>query len=119
MARDTDEELKRLQDALLEEEADAIEEDDLPEPMTEEDSLIPNVSVYQNYSNDYGKKLRNYASGYRAYNADKTDIDMEEYSQEVKDGKGSLGLLWFFVVLLLVLIGLVCAVLWKYLGGIF
>ncbi len=118
MARDTDEELKRLQQALLEEEEDAQEDDELPQLATEEDSPIPNVDVYQNFSNDYGKKLRNYASGYRAYNTDKTDTDLESYSEEIRDGRKSLGLLWFLVFLLLALIGIVCAVLWKYLGGI-
>ncbi len=125
MARDTDEELRRLEQALLEEEAQPPEEEadaqeeDLPEFAPEEDSYIPNAGVYQNYSNDYGKKLRNYASGYRAYNADKTDTDLEQYSEEIRNGRQpSLGLLWFLVILMLILIAVVGAVLWKYLGGL-
>ena len=125
MARDTDEELRRLEQALWEEsdEQDACydeqDEEDLPEFVPEEDPYIPNAGVYQNYSNDYGKKLRNYASGYRAYNSDKTDTDLEQYSEEIReDRQPSLGLLWFLVILLLILIAVVGAVLWKYLGGL-
>ena len=124
MARDTDEELRRLQQALLEEDDDEEElpddeeEEELPEIIPEDDAHIPNVDVYQNYSNDYGKKLRNYASGYRAYNSDKADTDLEHYSEEVRSGSQSLGLLWFLIILLLLLIGVVVAILWKYLGGL-
>ena len=39
--------------------------------------------MYQNYSNDYGRNLRNYATGYQAYNSDDCDEDLEAFSEEV------------------------------------
>lgn len=104
MFKDTDEALARLEAELLKEEetkklplvADAAEEEDWVEalPDDEEDDLPPEYLytdtraadgpvIYQNFSNNYGKNLRNYASGYRAYNSDVTDEDLDTYSEEV------------------------------------
>lgn len=92
MFRDASEELERLQAELLAEEEP---EEALPEQPPEEEYLCDEYedtrpaqgpAVYQNYSNDYGKNLRNYASGYRAYNSDTSDEDLEEYSEEVRSG---------------------------------
>ena len=90
MFRDRDEELNRLQEKLLEEEESQQEPEDtdditFPEDEPEEEE----TEVYQNFSNDYGKSLRNYASGYNAYNADRTDIDLESFSQQVREPKKS------------------------------
>lgn len=121
MTRDRDEALQRLQQALLEEEeTEAFTEEELPEIQPEDDPRIADAGVYQNFSNDYGKNLRNYASGYRAYNADKTDTDLDAYSDAVREGEKPRRLLWIPVVLLLLLAIVVLALLWKYLrlGGI-
>ena len=68
MFKGRDEELKRLEEALLEEpEAPEAEETEEPE-------------------------IRNYANGYgtpEAWNADSMDGDLEEYSREVYQGSGS------------------------------
>lgn len=97
MFRDASEELERLQAELLAEEEP---EEEIPDQPPEEDYLYDEYedtrpaqgpAVYQNYSNDYGKNLRNYASGYRAYNTDTTDEDLDEYSEEVRQGKTSRG----------------------------
>lgn len=64
MFRDAKEELERLEEALLEQEA--------PEDIPEE---VPAQPVYRNFSNNYGRDLRNYASGYEAYDEDLADVD--------------------------------------------
>lgn len=92
MFRDASEELKRLEAELLAEEPEELppQEPEEPDPWQYEDTRPRNTSgAYQNYSNDYGKKLRNYASGYRAYNSDDTDEDLEEYSEAVRKPKRS------------------------------
>lgn len=88
MFRDQEEELRRLSDELRAEE----EEPEAPEQEEEEldfsldaDTDIADMTggVYRNASNDYGRGLRNYASGYRAYNADKTEVDPQALSDAV------------------------------------
>lgn len=104
MFRDTSEELARLEAELLAEE-EPEEEEELQEeeedPWLYEDTRpAQGQVVYQNYSNEYGKNLRNYASGYRAYNTDTTDEDLDSYSEEVRRGKRSGGCLVALVCLL-------------------
>ena len=65
------------------EEEDTEEDDVPPEYMYEDTRAAQGPAVYQNYSNGYGSKLRNYASGYRAYNSDDCDVDLDAFSQEV------------------------------------
>ena len=91
MFRDRNEELQRLEQALLEEVESPVdsEEENIPEDedlLAEEtlDELLEDVAPgkdsipYQNYSNDYGQS-------YTAYNSDTTDADLEEYCEEVLD----------------------------------
>ncbi len=73
MFRDTKEELKRLEAELLAQE----QQDQQPDP--------PAQPVYRNFSNHYGADLRNYASGYKAYNTDRTDTGPEELSDEIRE----------------------------------
>lgn len=65
MFRDAKEELERLEEALLE---------------PEEPEEVPAQPEYRNFSNNYGRELRNHASGYEAYEEDLAD--MEELSDE-------------------------------------
>ena len=94
MFRDRDEELKRLQAELLEEEEQETAEEFYEEEYLEEETVeqildeeetADATGVYRNFSNDYGEGLRNFASGYKAYNTDKVDEDMEEFSREVME----------------------------------
>ena len=89
MFRDKEEELRRLSAELRAEE----EEPEAPEQEEEEldfsldeDTDIADMAggVYRNASNDYGRGLRNYASGYKAYNADKTEVDPQALSDAVR-----------------------------------
>ena len=90
MKRDREEELERLQQELLAEEEETAPQEE--EYLDEEtlDALLADekanaAGVYQNFSNNYGKDLRNFASGYQAYNTDDVDVDMDEFSEEVED----------------------------------
>ena len=87
MFKDKEEELKRLSRQLreTEEPEPAAEEPDV-EILLEDDTQIADMEdgVYRNASNDYGKNLRNFASGYRAYNGDKTDVDLDEITEELR-----------------------------------
>ena len=104
MFKDTDAALARLEAELLREEEtkklpqmEVIDDDEdwIEEPADEAEEELPpefvytdtraadGPVIYQNYSNNYGKDLRNYASGYRAYNSDVSDEDLDTYSEEV------------------------------------
>lgn len=110
--KDKEEELLRLQQALLAQEEpveelpreEAYLDDGLVDTLLEEDTKTGSAGVYQNFSNGYGKDLRNFASGYKAYNSDKTDTDLEKYSEAVRKPKKGGG----FIIFLLILVGLLC-----------
>lgn len=84
--KDAEEELQRLEQELLEleePEQEPEEEEYLDPAAYEEEPAGEAPRVYRNFSNNYGKDLRNFASGYRAYNADRTDVDPEELSRQL------------------------------------
>ena len=120
MFRDTDEALKRLERQLLEEAPEAQEQELLDEDtldaLLEDGAQEGGPAVYQNFSNGYGTQLRNYATGYKAYNSDKTDTDLDSYSETVRQGSHHGGLVWLVVVLALLVIAAVAAVVWKFMG---
>ncbi len=95
MFKDRNEELQRLEQALLEEDETMVftpvEAAEPEEDMAEEDGLLAEETLdellddvapgkasvaYQNFSNDYGK-------AYTAYNSDVTDEDLDEYCEQV------------------------------------
>ena len=130
MFRDAREELERLQQQLLEEDGEEIEEQIASEEeefLQEEDfdALLYDTDqgesprVYENFSNDYGRGLRNYATGYKAYNADNTELDPQDLSEELLGKKEKLA--WYLPVLLLIMAALVGAVVWWFAvtGGLF
>ena len=92
MPRDTEEELKRLESWLLEED-DGEEE---LEASDEEQVAAP---------------LSDYGAGCRIYNSDRTDEDADALSQEILYPKKDrlTGLLLLFVLLCL---GIMCVLLW-------
>lgn len=122
MFRDTSEELARLEAELLAEEEPEEEEQPLEEEEGEED--LPwqfedtrpagGQVIYQNYSNDYGKELRNYASGYRAYNSDDCDEDLEEYSEDVRQGKRSGGTVLLAIIACLLALAIAAVVIFGF-----
>ena len=102
----------KRQAQLLSEEEEFTEEADEETP--EEDESSEDGCAYQNFSNGYGKQPRNAASGYKAYNSDVTDTDLERYSEEVRQPKksGCLGILAAGLLLLTAVA--VAALLWWY-----
>lgn len=88
MPRDTEEELQRLESWLLAE--------DEEEDASQEQSPAP---------------LHSYGAGCKIYNSDRTDENLEEFSEEVRvPKKDSLtGLTLIFVLLCL---GIMCVLLW-------
>ena len=142
MFKDADRELARLEAALLEaEEEEAFDEAEDPEEEYEEefydeyeedqpeqappeyfyDDTRPaqGPAVYQNYSNDYGRELRNYATGYRAYNTDDSDEDLDTFSEEVyeaQEDSGNTGLLITACILAAIFGGAVLFIVLKYIG---
>lgn len=87
---DYDEEFDEEFDEAYEEEYEEDYGDDYedeaqapPEYIYDDTRAARGPAVYQNYSNDYGRNLRNYASGYRAYNSDDCDEDLDAFSEEV------------------------------------
>ena len=95
-AKDREEELHRLEQELLEQEKtqqlpqqeEYLDEDALEE-LSKDQRLGAAPRVYRNFSNHYGKDLRNFASGYRAYNTDRTDVDPEELSRLLQEQEPS------------------------------
>ena len=129
MFRDKEEELQRLQEELLEQEEpeEVPEETEDTEDLLDEDVLeellqdtraAEDDGVYQNYSNEYGKQLRNFASGYRAYNSDKVDTDLEEFSRQVEEPKRHTGLLVVAALLTVAVLALVGYLWLQYRGAL-
>lgn len=90
MFKDRNEELRRLEEALLEEEELQTPEpeeetpededlltDEILDELLEDTAPVPGNVPYQNFSNDYGQ----------AYNADHVDVDLEEFSEQVREPK--------------------------------
>lgn len=132
MFQDAQEELKRLEQELLAEEdtpeqAQTPEEDDLLDEedldallsQTQRIETPEGAAVYRNHSNDYGKALRNYASGYKAYNTDNCDPDLDEYAQQVyaPKKKGIAGLVITALLLTAAIFAVLCYLIVRY-GGI-
>ena len=116
MFRDAKEELERLESELLaEEEVESQEEKLLPEETLDEllqdTRAVQSGGVYSNFSNGYGRNLRNYASGYQAYNSDKCDEDLDTFSEAVRAPKRS-GLTGWVVLALLLLAGIFAVLIW-------
>lgn len=120
MFKDRNAELQRLEEALLEEEDKQIlpveetpedEEllsDDLLDELLEDTAPIPSTVSYQNFSNDYGN----------AYNADRTDVDLEDYSDQLQsDRKDRSGLVIVACLLALGVLGMIIYLMLKQ-GGI-
>lgn len=93
MRKDQQEELRRLEEALLEQDSAPAREDS--DRWLEDFYIAP-------------------VPGCKAYNTDRADVDMEDYSAQVHAGKSGRGCLVGLVILLTaVLCALVGFLLWK------
>lgn len=124
MFRDTQEELERLQAQLLaqteqqeqtdQQETQFLDEEEFEELLSDTDQG-QSPAVYQNYSNDYGRDLRNYATGYKAYNADKTDKDPQQMSRELLEEPRAVAVWpWLILILMAAVVG---AMVWMCISG--
>lgn len=97
MFKDTQDELKRLEQELLWEEEQ--EEDDSVEALLRKVDILleEDTPKYQNYSNGYGRQPQRPVSNYRAYNTDKTDEDINVYSDEVYEPEKETGIVGLMV----------------------
>ena len=112
MCKDRNQELQRLEQALLEEEEEDLLSEETLNELLEDVAPAKNSVPYQNYSNDYGQP-------YTAYNSDTTDTDLEEYSEEVlsADKPSYTGLIVLACLLAIGILGMVIYLMLRY-GGI-
>lgn len=97
MRKDQQEELRRLEQALLE--ADAQEAS-----TSEEDSDAWLEEIFQEFNDEAEEE---YTPDYDVYNTDSADVDMDEYSEAVRDVPSKPGCaLPVFLILIAVLGGL-------------
>ena len=112
MFRDKKEELRRLEEELLQEAQLEEEENRLEEELEEAQALLDEAEdygeeseeTYFNYANRYGEV--------RAYNGDQTDEDMDRYSEDVYSGKRKKGVSCLVVVLMFLLVAIALAFGW-------
>lgn len=107
MFRDAREELERLErqlqeaeDTCREEEYEGLDyEDDEEAVLEQQDPSMPedDPAFYRNYANDY-----------TVYNTDRTDVDLEQYSEEVRQPR-STGIGGLLVLAALLLAAIACA----------
>lgn len=118
MKENTEDILAELEQELLREEEEAVE---IPEEEDTEGLLTDPVRgdemVYRNFSNRYGADLRNFASGYRARNTDKVDVDLDAFSHRVADGEKEPSP-WLPLLVMLAAAGAVVYIILTVLGGI-
>ena len=93
MFRDAKEELQRLEQELLEVEAQETEEQQ--EPEWEEEP-----------SEEEGESYVNFPENIRAYNTDHTDVDLEEFSRQVREPEKPIA--GWVVLAFLLMTGIVC-----------
>lgn len=123
MFRDTQQALKQLEQQLLLEDETPLEETTGDLSQQELDSMEKLLSsgserVVQAEADEYeavreaSGKLRNYANGYKAYNSDITDTNLNHYSEEVRNPRKKKDTLLLFVIILLLLLGILCVLAW-------
>ena len=119
MFRDRERELRWLEEQLLEEEEEDEEllDDETVENLLGDTDQARDPGIYQNYSNDYGRK--NPAADYKVYNTDRVDVDLEQFSEQVRNPRKKSGCTGFLVLLLLLMIGVLGWMVWQYwkMGG--
>lgn len=101
MYKDAKEELKRLEDALLEE--DVPEEEEQPEELAEEEEQPDELAEEEKTAQDLMAQTRrigsleeaetlipDLAETLRIFNADQLDVDLEEYAEAVQEEPKSI-----------------------------
>ena len=117
MFKDTQDELNRLEAELW-----AEEDEDLPEDQWDQETEELDEEDYEDdyeeyddpeedrtsriYANTYEAPVRNFANGYRAYNTDRCDEDLDEYSEAVEKEPANRGILGLAVTAMVLLTGI-------------
>ena len=101
MFKDRQEELERLEAELLQEEPQE-ETDDLPEEDYRFGEETP--EVYRNFSNGYREV--------RAYNTDRTDEELEHFSEEVRQPRKNTDILVLCAIALCLIAGIIGVLCW-------
>ena len=124
MFQDAKEELKRLEQQLLAEEdepvqeetADDISSEELEElkQLLESDSKEPMLTEDDDFDivRNFDGQVRNYANNYKAYNSDKSDTDLESYSEEVRNPGQERSESFLTVLALVLLAGILGILVW-------
>lgn len=119
MFRDAQEELKRLERELLaeEEEEQTTEEEELAQDALEEileEEPESAMDIPEDYDavRNYNGQIRNFANNYTAYNADRTDTELESYSREVREGSENRGLAGLSALALALIAGILGVLVW-------
>lgn len=116
MFKDKDEELRRLEALLQEEEEDEqlLEE----EGLSEDTIFLPQFPEPE--EDDIDRAYMEHTQVFSAYNADQTDTDLEEFSDEVWEGNPRPGISPLVVVACIITTGIVLAILYLLLryGGL-
>ena len=91
MFKDTDEELSRLSSELLKEEDESEEYDEEYDEDYEEDYEEEDVFPEYDYEDTRAAQdpvvYQNYSNGYRAYNSDDCDEDLDAFSEDVYEAE--------------------------------
>ncbi len=107
MFRDAREELERLERQLQEAE-DTCREEEYEEADLEDDEEAAIQQQDPSMPEDDPAFYRNYANDYTVYNTDRADVDLDQYSEEVRQPRAqSLGGLLILAALLLAAIACV------------
>ena len=121
MFRDTQEELKRLEEQLLAEEPPkqepALDQETrvirIPE---EQELLLPEEAAEEEPEpDDYQprrKKKGRYIGRYEAYNSDRTDTELPKYSEEVRQPKGDPVVFGLSVLALILMAAILGVLIW-------
>lgn len=124
MFQDAKEELKRLEQQLLAEEDEPVQEESTEDISSEEleelkqllesDSEKPMITEDDDFDivRNFDGQVRNFANNYKAYNSDKTDTDLERYSEEVRYPSQDRSESFLTVLALVLLAGILGILVW-------
>ena len=124
MFQDAKEELKRLEQQLLAEEDEPVQEESAEDISSEEleelkqllesDSEKPMITEDDDFDivRNFDGQVRNFANNYKAYNSDKTDTDLESYSEEIRYPSQDRSESFLTVLALVLLAGILGILVW-------
>ena len=119
MFKDTDEELSRLSSELLKEEDAREEYEEEYDEGYEEETTFPEYDYEDTRAAQDPVVYQNYSNGYRAYNSDDCDEDLDSFSEDVygaEEERSNTGLVILACVLASILALVMLYMVLKYKG---